>query len=315
MDAFDAFPNDATEWADLDGDGLGDNSDPDRDGDTVLNDEDAYPDDPTRSALPVLVIESPASLITVGHSPIAVSGKLDPAAAELTVNGVLIPTGGSGIFAASVPLTEGHNTVSARMVMPSGDIRTASIAVSLDLTPPYITVESHQDFEEVYTDHITVTGLINDIVRGTVEQDQAVVTVNGVPAQIRNRSYMASGVALSAGLNNITLHAQDQVGNVATTSFHVIYNPLGNKQLALLSGDQQVANINDWLPQPLMVKLTNEQGAPVANADVLFRVIQGAGVVLPSVDSAEEAQAVKVTTNAGGEAGVTFRVGSRVGGR
>lgn len=37
-DVFDAFPDDPTEWADLDGDGIGDNSDPDRDGDGISND-------------------------------------------------------------------------------------------------------------------------------------------------------------------------------------------------------------------------------------------------------------------------------------
>jgi bifunctional DNA-binding transcriptional regulator/antitoxin component of YhaV-PrlF toxin-antitoxin module len=55
----DAFPDDPTEWSDLDGDGDGDNadtdldgdgiddsSDPDRDGDDVDNEQDAFPDDP-----------------------------------------------------------------------------------------------------------------------------------------------------------------------------------------------------------------------------------------------------------------------------
>jgi len=37
-DSADAFPNDPLEWADLDGDGIGDNSDLDRDGDGISND-------------------------------------------------------------------------------------------------------------------------------------------------------------------------------------------------------------------------------------------------------------------------------------
>ena len=45
----DAFPNDPTEISDLDGDGIGDNSDPDRDGDGVNNDQDAFPNDPDES--------------------------------------------------------------------------------------------------------------------------------------------------------------------------------------------------------------------------------------------------------------------------
>ena len=43
--ADDAFPHNADEWADLDGDGVGDNADPDRDGDGVNNDDDLFPDD------------------------------------------------------------------------------------------------------------------------------------------------------------------------------------------------------------------------------------------------------------------------------
>lgn len=42
----DAFPDDAREWADTDGDGLGDNSDVDDDGDGVLDTDDAFPLDP-----------------------------------------------------------------------------------------------------------------------------------------------------------------------------------------------------------------------------------------------------------------------------
>ena len=41
----DIFPEDPNEWADLDGDGVGDNSDNDRDGDNVNNSVDAWPDD------------------------------------------------------------------------------------------------------------------------------------------------------------------------------------------------------------------------------------------------------------------------------
>jgi hypothetical protein len=44
----DIFPLDPSEWQDSDNDGIGDNSDPDRDGDGVNNDQDAYPDDPNR---------------------------------------------------------------------------------------------------------------------------------------------------------------------------------------------------------------------------------------------------------------------------
>ena len=53
---------------------------------------------------------------------------------------------------------------------------------SAKLNIPYVTIESHTDGEKVYSNSITVTGLINDIVRGTIEESQATVTVNGVEA-------------------------------------------------------------------------------------------------------------------------------------
>ena len=91
-DSLDAFPDDPLEWSDLDEDGIGDNSDPDRDGDDVENDQDPYPDDPGRWTLPILTIDSPDSLVTVGSTPIAVSGTLDRDATSLTVNGIKMPT-------------------------------------------------------------------------------------------------------------------------------------------------------------------------------------------------------------------------------
>lgn len=47
-DITDRFPMDRTEWSDMDNDGIGDNEDPDRDGDGLLNENDEFPDDPDR---------------------------------------------------------------------------------------------------------------------------------------------------------------------------------------------------------------------------------------------------------------------------
>ncbi len=67
-----------------------DNSDSDRDGDGVNNEDDYFPDDPNASSVPTVRITSPATLITVGASPIRVDGTLDDPDAVLTLNGVPI---------------------------------------------------------------------------------------------------------------------------------------------------------------------------------------------------------------------------------
>ncbi|MDQ8183458.1 carbohydrate-binding protein [Pelagicoccus sp. SDUM812005] len=49
LDGSDAFPEDPSEWADSDGDGIGNNADLDDDNDGVADSEDAFPLDPTES--------------------------------------------------------------------------------------------------------------------------------------------------------------------------------------------------------------------------------------------------------------------------
>ncbi|WP_087020323.1 carboxypeptidase regulatory-like domain-containing protein [Thaumasiovibrio subtropicus] len=313
-DETDRFPNDPNESADLDNDGIGDNSDPDRDGDGVENGVDVYPDDPARSALPTVTIDTPETLATVGATPITVTGSVDAQAASLTLNGVNLALDGSGSYSADVALEEGLNTIVARIVSPSdeGDIvSTASISVSLDLTPPTITLESHTDGDTVTTETVTITGLINDIVRGTIEEDQASLTLNGEAASISNRSYAIEGVALNPGQNDFTLLATDQVGNQNSLQFSLNYSVPTGQRIELVSGQAQIAEIETQVEDPLTVRVLDNDANPVANASVVFRVEQGSGVVGVGTDDA--GRAVVVDTNAEGVASTQFQVGARVG--
>ncbi|WP_444919040.1 thrombospondin type 3 repeat-containing protein [Microbulbifer sp. JMSA003] len=306
----DLFPENPLESSDLDNDGIGDNSDTDRDGDTVENDSDAFPDDPTRSKLPVVMINTPSTLTTVGHTPIDVSGVVDSDAVAFTLNGLAVPFEG-GQFNAQVTLHEGHNTVVARMVDAAGVVSTASISIALDLTPPYITVDSHEDGQLVHSDTVTITGLVNDIVRGTIEEDEATVTVNGVTASIVNRSYQALDIPLAEGENTLTVEAIDQVGNSAEYSFSLTYEPLSGQRLEIYSGNNQSATINSELAESLAVQVLDDSGNPVADKNVVFRVTQGSGVV--GIGGDLEGRGVLEKTDAQGIARTRYRLGQRAG--
>ena len=130
-----------------------------------------------------VVITNPATLITVGSTPLTIEGTVSDPDANLTVNGVPV-TNNNGAFKADVALTEGHNSIVARAVKGTQE-GTGTISVSLDLTPPYITIESPLNGATVTSKVVAVSGLINDIVRGTVSEGQANVTVNG-KARSRN---------------------------------------------------------------------------------------------------------------------------------
>ena len=305
----DAFPTDPKESADLDGDGIGDNSDPDIDGDGVPNNSDAYPNDPDRSKLPVVKINSPTTLKTVGSSPIEVKGSVDTAG-TLTVNGVVV-TPIDGLYTANVALEEGHNTVVTRLVAADGVISTASISVSLDLTPPYVTLESHTDGQSVRTATVAISGLVNDIVRGTVEDSQANVTVNGTQATISNRSYLAKDISLVEGENIIKIVAADQVGNTEVKNITLIYKPTIGKHLEMAGGQDQSALIKEVLANPISVKILDDNDQPVANKNVVFRVIQGSGILGIGTDLV--GRGVVVKTDALGIASTKYQLGQRSG--
>lgn len=284
----------------------------DTDGDGVPDIEDASPTDPDNNPVPKVTIDSPANLSTLGVSPVQVTGTVDPTAQSLTLNGAPVSFDSSGHYQTQVTLEEGHNTIIARMVTTTGIVSTASVAVSLDKTPPYITIESHTEGQTVTTPTITVTGLINDIVRGTVESEQAYVTVNGQHATIANRSYAAFNVPLQPGVNTLTILAADQAGNLAEKQLTVIYQaPASLQKVEIIGGQNQTGAIATTLANPLSVKVLNAQGQPVANKPVVFRVIQGDGKVEANSDN--PASGAIVRTNVEGVASTVLQLGQRSG--
>jgi hypothetical protein len=346
-DNVDAFPLDKTEWLDTDLDGMGNNADTDDDNDLIADiddgfplipigdypdlDNDGIPDDCDESCLALgmtaddddngngipdveenqlaVVITTPESLLTVGTSPITVVGTIFPQEAQIIVNGVEV-TNNAGNFSVDVALKEGSNTIEARAIL-NDLIQTDSITVSLDKTPPYLTIESHQDQQTVYTDKITVTGLVNDIVRGTVEDSQANVTINGVDAEIQNRSYAAQNISLVEGMNTITVTGSDQVGNTDSINISVKYEVLTGKRIELVSGQSQQATIRKELTEPLVVKVVDDNSQPVEGAAVVFRVTQGSGSV--GVGTENEGRAIVVETDELGMASTRFLLGARTG--
>ncbi|MCK4492986.1 MAG: carboxypeptidase-like regulatory domain-containing protein [Methylococcales bacterium] len=265
------------------------------------------PDDKVASGFAVQ-ITSPKTLITVGSTPMEITGTLSEAA-TLTLNGVPVTANG-GKFSAKVVLKEGHNTIVARAVKSNNEEVTDSISVAMDLTPPYITVDSPKEGAVVQTAKISVSGLVNDIVRGTVSDTQANVKVNGQTATVANRSYLVKEITLKEGENTITITAADQVGNIAKKEIIVTYKIPKPKKISLVSGQDQENTIATDLKAPLKVLLVDEKSQPVANEAVVFRVIQGDGVVGLGDN---EGRGIVVKTDEKGIASTTFKLGSRSG--
>jgi glucodextranase-like protein len=273
---------------------------------------------------PTVSMSAPANLSFTSISPVTVRGTVDDPNATVAINGISAPLN-AGSFATLVPLTEGINTLTAVATSAAGNSGTASVSVTLDTTPPHVTIDSPAPGAGgVTTDAtVTVSGAVNDIVVGTINDQDAQVTVNGVVAQVANRTYAAAGVPLAVGQNTIQAIARDRVGNAATASITItrvsaadppkpaIGDAVVTHALGIAAGNNQTATIGTAVAQPLVVLLRDGSGNPAPNQPVVFKVTGNSGTLMGP--GGTTGSAVAVNTDASGQAGVQWTLGHRSG--
>ncbi len=259
---------------------------------------------------PIITITSPANLSYLNISPTTVTGTVSDSQATLVINSIQVPVA-NGSFSATIPLAEGPNILTATATSASGSAGTASEQVTLDTTPPHVTVTSPADQFVTTSAAISVAGNVNDTVVGTVNNQQAQVKVNGITSQVANRTFLATNVPLSMGSNTIQAVAVDRAGNAATTQITVIRQSPQPGQIQLISGNNQTGTIGAALSSPLLVALTDTAGNPAANKPVIFTVTQNNGMLTAGGGAA--AASVMATTNAQGQATAAWTLGMRSG--
>jgi Glucodextranase, domain B len=261
----------------------------------------------TRFSLPAVTITSPADLSYLAATTVDVSGTVSDPGAVVTVEGVTATVSGTSFTARDVPLVEGGNTVTAAATNSLGHTATATINVVRDLTPPYVVIYSPQDGSTVSQPAVAVSGLINDIVPGTVNQGQAAVEVNGAPAAVANRSFLLPSLILTPGVNVITAVGTDASGNQNQAQVTVNYQPPIGPQLRITAGDQQTGTIGTTLPKALIVTAVDGAGYPVTDHAIIFKVKGNDG----TLDGGK--RELLISTDATGLAAVHFTLGGRAG--
>jgi hypothetical protein len=268
-------------------------------------------------------ILSPANLLYTNLTPVTVTGAVGDPAAQVQVNGINAPVS-SGQFAIPVPLVEGLNTLTAVATNSNGSITTATVQVTLDTTPPHVTITSPADATMTTAASVTVTGIANDVVVGTVNSQDVQVTVNGVAAQVSNRTFSALNIPLTVGSNTVQAAARDRAGNGTTTSVTVtrllpsqppapaIGQGVVVDSLAAVSGNNQAGVIGRSLGAPIVVALTDPSSNPVANQTVVFKVTGNNGTLSATAGGAASS-AVALTTGANGQAQAFWTLGQRSG--
>ena len=260
---------------------------------------------------PNLTITSPAPLALFNTQSITVTGTIDDPQATVTVNDVHATRNGGTFTAEGVVLREGSSVVTASATNAGGAVGTASVNVVLDTTPPIVTIDSPSDGAVVTSPQLSVTGMVNDVVPGTVNTAQMTVMVNGVRAKVANRSFMADGILLVPGKNVITAVATDRAGNTSQTDNTVTLLDAGTQQrILMVSGNNQSGPVRTKLPQPLVVQVVNATGQAVPNVQLAFNVIKSDGQLTAFP---QQGRQITVSTDGNGEASASFQLGTRVG--
>ena len=260
-----------------------------------------------RYSVPDVQITSPEDLSFVASTTVTVSGTVSDGGASVTVDGVPAQVSGTTFTAVGVPLIEGGNTVTATVRDSRGHVATDTIQVVRDLTAPHVEIYYPVASQPLHDAVVTVRGLVNDIVSGTVNASEATVTVNGLAARVANRSFLVEGVPLQPGRNEIRAVAVDESGNRGETTVVVERRSAAEPRVIVVAGSGQTAAIGAPMPEPLMVELRDATGAPVAGRPVVFRVTLGNGSL------AGGKRALAITTDAAGRAQTTFTLGTRAG--
>ena len=262
----------------------------------------------SRFTLPDVTITSPEDLSYVAATTVRVTGTVSEGSLSVTVNGVVATLDGTTFSAQGVPLIEGGNTVTATAAGALGRVATDTIHVVRDLTPPRLAIYRPTADTVVHDAAVAVSGLVNDIVPGTVNESEAVVTVNGVPAQVANRTFFAPEVPLLPGENTLVAAVVDASGNTAETQVTVFLEPPAGNRLLIVSGNHQSAPIGTTLAEPLVVELLDVAGLPLAGRPVVFYLRGNNG----SLDTGTRRRVV-VVTDAAGRAETSFTLGTRAG--
>lgn len=260
-----------------------------------------------RFSLPAVEITTPADLTTLAATTVDVRGTVTDLGTAVAVDGVEAVVSGTSFEATGVPLVEGGNTITAMATDTSGHVGTATISLVRDLTPPHVVIYAPTDGSVVHQPEVVVSGLINDIVSGTVNQEQASVTVNGRQATVANRSFLVPSVPLVSGPNVINAVARDASGNEDQTQVTVTYQPATGPHLRIVSGDQQEAVIGTLLAEPLIVEALDGAGLPISGQPVVLKVSGNDG----TLDGGQ--REVLVPTDVSGRASSHFTLGRHAG--
>lgn len=168
---------------------------------------------------PALFVDAPS---VTNRGSLMISGLTEPGA-TVTLNSQSLSVDAQGRFSKSLTLAAGANTFTFIARDKANNSTTVARSITLDTTPPNLTVTEPADGLTTGLEAIRVSG---------VTEPGAIVTVNDVVSTVNpsNGAYSTWAV-LQSGANSIVVTATDQAGNARTVTRRItralrVYLPL-----------------------------------------------------------------------------------------
>lgn len=164
---------------------------------------------------PALAVDAPADGLKTNQKDVTVSGTTE-AGTTVTVNNNNVTVGTDGKFSTTVSLVEGGNTLTVSAKDSLNNETTVTRNVTLDTTPPALTLTSPVDGLLTNQENVTV--------EGTTESG-ATVAVNGNAVTVDAQGRFSASIKLSLGENTVTVETKDALGNAVSKSVKATYDP------------------------------------------------------------------------------------------
>ncbi len=225
-------------------------------------------------------------------------------------------SGNDGSFSITAALFPNRLNRLLFYTLGAGSTRSAPtpFEVIQDMTAPELYIDFPEDGAVLTNSDLAVAGRLSDMHSGFMGLE---VEVNGAPATVdmgigTNGTFERSNVPLAIGENTLTATAVDEFGNTTVKSITVTREAVTGPRMAAVSGNDQTGTVQQQLASPLIVQLTEENGTPIVNKTVTFKVSRSNGE-LSSSTGGEATRLLQVPTDANGMAQAFFRLGTDAG--
>jgi hypothetical protein len=153
---------------------------------------------------------------------------------SLYINGFLPQFYEADTFTTSVDLLlEGPNVIAVNSEDMAGNTWSTTFEIERDTTPPVLFVTELPEF----------TNKFNILVQGTIDDDDALITINGVNLEHTGGTF-AYQFTLTMGANTLTVEAEDDLGNAVQPNVQTV-NLLTTPPSLVITSPKYVQTLND----------------------------------------------------------------------